>query len=81
MTSKEYIIWLRGFVTACNSYLPTPAQWDELVETLNNVDITSKKSSIFDSEKKNVFDLATVKLPKDYWTTNDNKQEKQLLND
>lgn len=81
MTSKEYIIWLRGFVTACNSYLPTPAQWDELVETLNKVDITAKKNSIFDSEKKNVFDIGAVKLPKNYWTTNDNNQEKQLLND
>ncbi len=81
MTSKEYIIWLRGFVAACNSYLPTPAQWDELVETLNNVDITAKKSSIFDSEKKNVFDLGTVNLPSNYWNTNSNNQEKQLLND
>ncbi len=81
MTSREYIIWLRGFVTACNSYLPTPAQWDELIETLNEVDITAKKSSIFDSEKKSIFDLGTVNMPKDYWTTNNDNKEKQLLND
>ncbi len=81
MTSREYIIWLRGFVTACNSYLPTPAQWDELVDTLKNVDISVSKNSIFDSEKKSVFDIGSVKIPKDYWNTNNDKQEKQLLND
>lgn len=76
MTSREYVIWLKGFVTACNSYLPTPAQWDELVETLNKVDSTSTKSSIFD-EEKSLF-LGKVNVPKNYWNTN---EDKQLLND
>lgn len=79
MTSREYILWLRGFVTACNSYLPTPAQWDELIETLNKVDIDSTRRSIFD-EEKSLF-LGKINVPIDYWNTNNNKQEKQLLND
>lgn len=37
MTSKEYIIWLKGFVTACNDYAPTPKQWDTIKEELEKV--------------------------------------------
>jgi hypothetical protein len=82
MNEKEYVIWLKGFVTACNSYLPTPKQWDELVDTLNKVEISSNKSSIFDKEKKNVFDIASVGIPKGYWQTEaSSNSKKELLND
>lgn len=37
MNEKEFFIWLDGFVTACNNYQPTPAQWDTLVDTLKKV--------------------------------------------
>ena len=37
MTSKEYVIWLHGFVEACNEYAPTPKQWDTLKDKLNEV--------------------------------------------
>ena len=37
MTSKEYVIWLHGFVEACNEYVPTPKQWDTLKDKLNEV--------------------------------------------
>lgn len=37
MTSKEYVIWLQGFVEACNDYAPTPKQWDTLKDKLNEV--------------------------------------------
>ena len=37
MTSKEFVIWLKGFATAANSYNITPAQWDEVKEQLNKV--------------------------------------------
>ena len=32
MTSKEFVIWLKGFSKAANSYNITPAQWDEIQE-------------------------------------------------
>ena len=69
MNEKEFVIWLKGFVTACNSYLPTPAQWDELVDTLNKVDTNSIKKGIFDKESKGVFDIGTIDVPKNYWQT------------
>lgn len=37
MTSKEFTIWLKGFMTACNEYLPTPKQWDIIKEELDKV--------------------------------------------
>jgi len=38
MTSKEYVIWLKGFVEACHEYAPTPKQWDVLKDKLAEVD-------------------------------------------
>jgi hypothetical protein len=37
MTSKEFTIWLKGFMTACNEYSPTPKQWDIIKEELDKV--------------------------------------------
>jgi hypothetical protein len=37
MTSKEYVIWLKGFVEACHEYAPTPKQWDALKDKLVEV--------------------------------------------
>lgn len=37
MNEKEFVFWLDGFVTACNKHMPTPAQWDTLVDVLSNV--------------------------------------------
>jgi hypothetical protein len=38
MTSKEFVIWLKGFVTASNNYNLTPAAWDQLKKKLETVD-------------------------------------------
>jgi hypothetical protein len=37
MTSKEFTLWLKGFITACNDYSPTPKQWDIIKEELDKV--------------------------------------------
>jgi hypothetical protein len=37
MTSKEYVIWLKGFVEACHEYAPTPKQWNALKDKLVEV--------------------------------------------
>lgn len=42
MTSKEYVIWLKGFVEACHEYAPTPKQWDTLKDKLAEVKDNSK---------------------------------------
>lgn len=37
MTSKEFVIWLRGFSQGVHHYNITPAQWDYLKEVLDEV--------------------------------------------
>jgi hypothetical protein len=37
MTSKEFIIWLRGFVAGSNNFNLTPQGWDTLKEELEKV--------------------------------------------
>jgi hypothetical protein len=37
MTSKEFVIWLKGFATASNNYSITPKQWDDLKDKLGEV--------------------------------------------
>jgi len=38
MTSKEFIIWLKGFTEGVHEYNITPKQWDLLKEKLAEVD-------------------------------------------
>jgi hypothetical protein len=37
MNSKEYVIWLRGFVAGSNNFNLTPAGWQELKDRLVEV--------------------------------------------
>jgi len=46
MTSKEYIIWMKGFIEACNEYAPTPKQWDTLKDKLKEVNDSYKVQEI-----------------------------------
>jgi hypothetical protein len=40
MNSYDFIVWLKGFVQAANSYNITPKQWDDIKEQLNKVNST-----------------------------------------
>lgn len=46
MTSKEFVIWLKGFSKAANSYNITPAQWDEILDELAKVDDEPKSIGV-----------------------------------
>jgi len=37
MTSKEFVIWLKGFVAAASEYNITPKQYDAIVDKLKEV--------------------------------------------
>jgi hypothetical protein len=37
MTEHEFIVWLKGFVEACNDFAPTPKQWDKIKEELEKL--------------------------------------------
>ena len=47
MTSKEFVVWMQGFVEACNDYSPTPKQWDTLKDKLGEVKDESTPSFPF----------------------------------
>jgi hypothetical protein len=38
MTSRDFVIWLKGFTEACNDYTATPKQWDRIKEVLYEVE-------------------------------------------
>lgn len=45
MTSKEFVIWLKGFTEGVHEYNVTPKQWDilkEKLETVNDEPISYK---------------------------------------
>jgi hypothetical protein len=75
MKDKHFVIWLKGFVTACHSHLPTPAQWDQLVEKLNTV-----KS---EGDKQTQDDCLAPTLASYYYSTNTNQiaKSKKILHD
>ena len=37
MTSKEFVLWLKGFTEGVHEYTPTPKQWDILKDKLAEV--------------------------------------------
>ena len=51
MTSRDFVIWLKGFVAASHNYNVTPKQWDELKEQLSTV---NDKDSFWDDEPNQV---------------------------
>ena len=71
MTSKEYIIWLKGFITACNDYAPTPKQWDTIKEELIKVNDNFIASGT----------TAVNYPPGATWTYTNGENLKQQLND
>ena len=54
MTSKEFVIWLKGFVAGSNNYNLTPEGWQSLKDNLQNVsdDIPSYSTLLTDDIKK-----------------------------
>lgn len=47
MTSKDFIIWMKGFTEGVHQYNITPVQWETLKEQLNKVDDTPYVSDNF----------------------------------
>jgi hypothetical protein len=37
MTSKEFVIWFKGFAKSANPYNITPKQWEDVREVLDKV--------------------------------------------
>lgn len=50
MTSKEFIMWFKGFTEACNDFTATPKQWDRIKEVLNKIEDSDDDDPGLDEE-------------------------------
>jgi hypothetical protein len=76
MTSREFVIWLRGFTTGAHKFNITPEQWDTLKDEL---------AQVKDLEDDNNYDIGIIDLPPNAYyktsTASFPKVEKELLKD
>jgi hypothetical protein len=45
MTSRDFVIWLKGFVAGSNNFNLTPSGWDEVKNQLNKIEDIHKAES------------------------------------
>lgn len=38
MNEHEFVMWLRGFLDGTNKYQPTPKQWEQIREKLDELE-------------------------------------------
>jgi len=87
MTSKEFVIWMKGFMEACNDFTATPKQWDRIKEELdkendnyNNISIGVGSTGVLNTTNPNT--SFTQKYPENStWTYSNGENKKQQLND
>ena len=63
MTSKDFIIWLKGFTEGVHQYNITPVQWETLKEQLNKVDDTPYVSDNFTIGPNGAYERDPNKFP------------------
>ena len=87
MTSKEFVIWMKGFMEACNDFTATPKQWDRIKEELdkvndnyNSISIGVGGTGVLNTTNPNT--SFTQKYPENStWTYTNSENKKQQLND
>lgn len=79
MTSKEFVIWFKGFIDGAHNFNITPAQWDLLKEKVKEI---NDDEDIFDYKPNEVVSTSTG-ANKIWITTNtvSPPDKKELLND
>ena len=77
MTSKEFVIWMRGFVAGSNNYNLTPKGWDEVKEKLSTITDTNQIPLHFGPTSTSTATTLPSEATVSYTTTKD----KTLLHD
>jgi hypothetical protein len=67
MTPQQFIIWLKGFAKAANPYNVTPAQWEAILEELDNVVDDPPPPFPFGVPNSNVEPIIPFKSGTDYF--------------
>jgi len=60
MTPNEFIIWLKGFAQAANSFTLTPKQWDDIREQLDKVELNERLSRYTLDNNTNNWNVSTT---------------------
>lgn len=86
MNSKEFVIWLKGFVEGVHEFNVTPKQWDLLKERLAKVDDNPATSNItsniaIKTGSNSTYTYPIVGVGNLTTTVIDEKTPKTLLND
>lgn len=76
MTSKNFVIWLRGFTAAANNFTLTPEQWDTLKDELAQVHDNEDENN---EELENDFFGYEMEEKSKQWVST--STDKQLLKD
>jgi hypothetical protein len=81
MTSRDFVIWFKGFMEGAHHHNITPAQWDMLKEKIKEV---NDDVIYYDYEPNEALLTATEKYKQ--WVSTDtnsvsNESKKELLND
>lgn len=80
MTSKEFVIWLKGFTKGVHDFNVTPKQWDLLKDTLAEVSDQQITFGIPNSASLDTTVTYTTNGAPNWYSTTIAK-EKTLLND
>jgi hypothetical protein len=78
MTSKEFVIWLKGFTEGVHDFNITPKQWDLLKEELAKV---SDQTYTFGTPNGTTSSMTYSTNGGPNWYTTTIANEKTLLND
>jgi len=62
MTSREFVIWLKGFIQASNKYNITPKQWDDIKDQLDKVELDENTSIKYTLESNSSVSLSNLGL-------------------
>jgi len=76
MTSKEFVIWFKGFVAGSSNFNLTPAGWSEVKEKLNEVTDVNPVSFNFNPTSTSTATTLPAEATVNYTTSN-----KSLLHD
>lgn len=82
MTSRDFVIWFKGFMDGAHHHNITPAQWDMLKEKIKEV---NDDVAYYDYEAPNEYLQAAAEKYKHWVSTDTNlvssEPKKELLND
>ena len=62
MTPRDFVIWLKGFMQAANTFASTPKQWDDIRDQIGKVDLDETTSMKYTPQGNSTVSLARLGL-------------------